>query len=182
MLSRLLRFALAAGLLLLPSCFLPQWDDRDWVDDDDATSDDDDTGDDDDTSDDDDDTGDDDDATTGDVEFTGQADIYLSVYRYPGQCQAPMEGEYDAAQAEIDGEGECLFWGYVNLAIELDCDVVGTTVDGTALVYDDDGYINVPLSIPVDGSYNQADGTVLVSGSTMFSGVYGEVTINLTAI
>ena len=163
-------------MLLLPSCFLPDWKDRDWVNNrppgDDDTGDDDTSGDDDAT--------DDDDDTGAEIAFTGTTDIYINLGGYQGDCLAPTEAELTTADSEIDGEAECLMWGYAHVGMQLDAEVIGTTVDGIALVYDEDEYINVPLSIPVDGSYDAANGTSQATGFTTLGGIYGEVTLSLT--
>ncbi len=181
MIPKLLQTVLAAALLLLPACFLPQWDDRGWVDDDD-NGDDDATGDDDDDNGDDDAT-DDDDATPTELTFQGTADLVLNIYGYPANCDMPLEAELDTTDGELDGDGECLVWGYVVVAMELSCDVDGTTAGGMALVYDNEGYIDTSLNISLDGSYDAANGTIVMSGSgSLGGGLYGQTTVTLNEI
>ena len=161
----------ALALLFLPSCFLPGWQERPWVDDDDTA--DDDTGpSDDDVTDDD----DDDDTAPVDVDLTGEADIYLSYQTMGDNCIAPISGEMNAERTKIDGDGECTVFGYI-ADVELDCDVGGASVSGTLLVYNE--MLPMPLTIPMNGTYNEGPGTVLVNGSTSFYGISGNASVTL---
>ena len=159
-------------LLFLPSCFLPGWQERPWVDDDDTA--DDDTG-----TTDDDVTDDDDDTAPTEIDLTGEADIYLSYQTMGEACIAPLAGEMNAERTKIDGDGECTVFGYV-ADVELDCDVAGTTVDGTLLVYNE--MLPMPLTIPMDGSYNEGTGAVSASGSTSFYGISGNASVTLQPV
>ena len=184
--AQVFRIGLAAILLVgLPACFLPSWGERDWVDQHPPGDDDDDTtggqDDDDDTGDDDDDTGDDDDDVVDtDIPFSGTADLHLSLYGYPADCQMPIDAELETGSSELDGDGECLLWGYVTAVAEISCDVVGGTVDGIVLIYDNEGYIDTSLNISVDGSYNEGNGTITFSGTGSFYGFFGDITVTLT--
>jgi len=157
---------MALVLVLLPSCFLPGWQERPWVDDDAA---------DDDTADDD---ASDDDTVVADIELSGEAELYIRYQTTGENCVAPITGEVNEERTKIDGDGECTLLGYV-ANLELDCDLAGSAVDGTLLLYND--FLPFPLTIPVDGTYDDDAVTASIAGSTSFYGIIGEVTIELQA-
>ena len=115
-----------------------------------------------------------------DIPFSGTADLNLALYGYPADCQMPIDAEIDTESSELDGDGECLIWGYITVVAEISCDVVGTTIDGVVLIYDDEGYIDTSLNISVDGSYDEGAGTIVFSGTGSFYGVFGDITVSLT--
>ncbi len=173
--------ALTALLLVLPACFLPTWDDRPWTDDDDSRPPLDD--DDDDTGTDDDDTGtDDDDDTGGDLALTGTANINGQIWGYPASCMANMDGEVDAARTEVDGDGTCLLWGYLEVALELNGDLSGAAFDGTLVMYDPTGYVTFNMTVPMSGAWDEGAGTLTGTGSVNDPSYVVDANLNLHSV
>jgi len=166
-------FAAALILVFAPSCFLPGWHERPWVDDDAANDDvtaDDDTADDDAA---------DDDTVASDVELEGTADVHLSYQTMGDDCTAVITGEVNAERTKVDGDGECTIFGYT-ADVELDCDLFGAAADGTLLVYNE--MLPVPLTIPVTGTFEDDPISVDLSGSTSFYGISGNASILMQPI
>ena len=163
------RALLAAGLVTLPSCFLPDWRERPWVDDDTTGPGDDDV------------TGDDDTAPA-ELDLEGDAQLHISYYGYGANCTVPILAELDAERTKLDGDGDCALYESQTASLEIDCDVTGAAVSGTALVYDESGTIGIPLSIPVSGTWDADARTIQLDGSANFYGVEGQVSIFLEAL
>jgi len=166
--ARWLWLVLALGAL--PACFLPEWDERSWVDDDDVADDDDVT--------------DDDDDVAEPITFSGDVDVDVSYEAwFDSDCQGPMVAELDADRVRLLGDGNCDLVlptiGTVDTSLALDCDVTGSAVSGTMLMYDATGTLPLNFTTTVNGSYDEDAGTITATVTLNSMGIVADGTLDL---